>query len=81
MAKLKVFYGSKNGTHHHMVAATSKPKAIAAMGIPKRLFEKYFKVREDRYDDNAIALAKPEIVFEQKMSHDYGVTHPWLEEK
>tara|TARA_B100000700_G_scaffold311500_2_gene393811 strand:+ start:219110 stop:219355 length:246 start_codon:yes stop_codon:yes gene_type:complete len=81
MAKLKVFYGSKDGVNNFMVAATSKPKAMAAMRIPKRLFDKYFSVRDDRFEENEIALAKPDTVFKQKMSVEYGVTHPWVEEK
>ena len=70
-AKLKVFTWS-DGFHAFTVAASSRPKALAAWGVEQDLFKTGLAHEVDEGDDREAALASPGSVISRGLSIDIG---------
>lgn len=71
MPKLKVFTYS-DGFHAWTVAASSRPKALAAWGIKRDLFQDGSAKEIDEGPDYAAALAAPGELIERGLAVDIG---------
>ena len=70
-AKLKVFTWS-DGFHAFTVAASSRPKALAAWGVDQDLFKTGLAHEVDEGADRDAALASPGAVISRGLSVDVG---------
>ena len=70
-AKLKVFTWS-DGFHAFTVAASSRPKALAAWGVDQDLFKTGLAHEIDQGDDREAALAAPGAVISRGLAVDVG---------
>lgn len=71
MAKLKVFTYS-DGFHAWTVAASSRPKALAAWGVKRDLFKDGSATEIDEGADYEAALAAPGELIERGLAVDIG---------
>lgn len=72
-AKLKVFTWS-DGFHAFTVAASSRPKALAAWGVEQDLFKTGLAHEVDDGADRDAALASPGAVISRGLTVDVGTT-------
>ena len=70
-AKLKVFTWS-DGFHAFTVAASSRPKALAAWGVDQDPFKSGLAHEIDQGDDREAALAAPGAVISRGLAVDVG---------
>lgn len=73
--RLKVFEWS-DGFHRFTVAASSRPKALAAWGIRQDIFASGLAREAPDPEDGAAARAHPEVVIERGLAVDIGVAGP-----
>jgi len=74
-ARLKVFTWS-DGFHAFTVAASSRPKALAAWGVGQDLFKSGLARQIDEGPDHDAALKSPGQVIERGLSVDPGAVAP-----
>lgn len=74
-ARLKVFTWS-DGFHAFTVAASSRPKALAAWGVGQDLFKSGLARQIDEGPDHDAALKSPGEVIERGLSVDPGAVAP-----
>ena len=72
MARLKVFTWS-DGFHAFTVAASSRPRALAAWGMDADIFKSGLAHEIDRGPDHDAALASPDQVIKRGLAVDVGV--------
>jgi len=73
--KLKVFEWS-DGFHRFTVAATSRPKALAAWGIQQDIFASGLAREAPEAEDAEAARARPGVVVERGLAVDVGKASP-----
>lgn len=73
--RLKVFEWS-DGFHRFTVAASSRPKALAAWGIEQDIFASGLAREAEETEDEAAARARPGTVIERGLAVDVGQISP-----